>query len=164
MKIGIMSDSHDNISNIKKAVNVFKEEEIKVILHAGDLISPFCLNLFEDFKGSFHLCNGNNLGDTKLIKGKIKGLGHFYEEIGEIEIADFKFALYHGTDETTTKSLLDSQKYDYLITGHTHHKELKTVGKTILINPGETFGDLYGEASIAILDIRTRNVIFHDLK
>jgi putative phosphoesterase len=93
----------------------------------------------------------------------MEGIGHFYEEMGEIELGGFKFVLYHGTDEAKLQSLLDSQKYDYVITGHTHHKEQKTVGKTSLINPGETFGDLYGEATIAILDTSNRNVIFHDL-
>jgi putative phosphoesterase len=123
MKIGIMSDSHDKMSNIKKAITIFKEEEVKVILHAGDLISPFCVGLFENFKGNFHLCNGNNLGDTKLIKRKMEGIGHFYEEMGEIELGGFKFVLYHGTDEAKLQSLLDSQKYDYVITGHTHHRK-----------------------------------------
>ena len=163
MKIGIMSDSHDNILNIKKAIQIFKENDVKTILHAGDLISPFCLPLFVDFKNRFYLCSGNNLGDVSLIKKKIVDIGVFFDELGEIELDDKKFALYHGTNEIITNALLNSQEYDYVIVGHTHHKEVLQEGKTILINPGETFGDLYGEATVAILNIENRDVTFYNL-
>ena len=158
-----MSDSHDNLNNIKKALQIFKSDNVEDILHAGDLISPFCVPLFEDFKDNFYLCAGNNLGDTKFLQSLIEGIGQYYPEVAEIELDNYKFALYHGTHEPITRALLDSQNYDYIITGHTHHKEIKEKGKTILINPGETFGDLYGTATIAILDTKTREVKFHEL-
>ena len=79
MKIGIMSDSHDHRPNIQKALELFKEKEVEVIIHAGDLISPFCVKIFEDFKGKFYLCTGNNLGDTKVINSMMKEVGFFYE-------------------------------------------------------------------------------------
>ena len=68
-----------------------------------------------------------------------------------------------GTDSIKLEKLVKSQEFDYVITGHTHHKEIKHEGKTILINPGETFGDLYGEATVAILETETNNVVFYDL-
>jgi len=163
MKIGIMSDSHDNIRNIRKAIQIFKENDVGSVIHAGDLISPFCVPLFIDFKNRFYLCSGNNLGDVLLIKKKIEDIGVYFDELGEINIENMKFALYHGTNEIITKALLNSQEYDYVIVGHTHHKEVLQEGKTILINPGETFGDLYGEATIAILNMENRDVTFYNL-
>ncbi len=163
MKIGIMSDSHDNIQNIKKAVQIFKEDNVEVIMHAGDLVSPFCIPLFADFKNRFYLCSGNNLGDVQFIKKLIEDIGIFFDELGEIELGGKKFALYHGTNEIITNALLHSQEYDYVIIGHTHHKETLQEGKTVLINPGETFGDLYGEATIAILNTESNDVTFYDL-
>ena len=163
MKIGIMSDSHDNIQNIKKAIKIFKENNVKVIMHAGDLVSPFCIPLFADFKNNFYLCSGNNLGDVSYIKEQIEDIGIFFDELGEIELGGKKFVLYHGTNEIITKALLRSQEYDYVIIGHTHHKETLQEGKTVLINPGETFGDLYGEATIAILNIKNNEITFYDL-
>ncbi|MFW9851758.1 MAG: metallophosphoesterase [Candidatus Thorarchaeota archaeon] len=163
MKIGIMSDSHDNLQNIKKAIQIFKENKVEVIMHAGDLISPFCIPPFADFKNRFYLCSGNNLGDIPFIKKTIENIGIFFDELGDIELDGKKFALYHGTNEIITEALLHSQKYDYIITGHTHHKETLQEGKTVLINPGETFGDLYGEATIAILNTESNDVTFYDL-
>jgi len=41
MVIGIISDTHDHMDNIRKALKIFKEKNVKVILHAGDFVSPF---------------------------------------------------------------------------------------------------------------------------
>ncbi|MHA1223553.1 MAG: metallophosphoesterase [Candidatus Heimdallarchaeaceae archaeon] len=163
MKIGIMSDSHDNMKNIKKAIFIFKQNNVEYILHAGDLISPFCIPLFEEYKGKLHLCSGNNIGDSYLIKKFIKEFGYYYDTLGEIEIEGKLFGLYHGTNPAILDALFKSQNYDYIITGHTHHKEIKKNGKTILINPGETYGDLYGTATVAILTLKNRTVTFIDL-
>jgi predicted phosphodiesterase len=39
--IGIISDSHDNMDAIRRAVEFFNKKEVKAVLHAGDLVSPY---------------------------------------------------------------------------------------------------------------------------
>ena len=36
--IGVMADSHDNLESIEKAVKVFNQEQVDLVLLAGDLI------------------------------------------------------------------------------------------------------------------------------
>ena len=45
--IGIMSDSHDNLDAIKKVVKLFNSKDLDIVIHAGDLISPFTANEFQ---------------------------------------------------------------------------------------------------------------------
>ena len=40
MKIGIISDSHDHVDNIRRAVSVFREASVELVIHAGDIVSP----------------------------------------------------------------------------------------------------------------------------
>ena len=40
MKIGILSDTHDDIDNTNKAIDIFQENDVKAVIHAGDIISP----------------------------------------------------------------------------------------------------------------------------
>ena len=40
MKIGIISDSHDDVVNVNRAIDIFEQNEIKAVIHAGDIISP----------------------------------------------------------------------------------------------------------------------------
>ncbi len=163
MKIGLMSDSHDNLNNIRKALSVFSKEKVEYVIHAGDLISPFCLDLFKEYKKKFYLCSGNNKGDTKLIAEKMKNMGFFFDNVGEFIIDQKKFALYHGTEEKILYSLIKSEKqFDFIIYGHTHKKDLRKEGNTLIINPGEVY-DLYGSPSVAILDTETGDVRFYNL-
>ena len=78
MKIGIISDSHDHLRNIRKSTDVFKQRRVGFVLHLGDFISPNAIKAFKGLKlvGIF----GNNDGDKfRLIKecndsgGEIKG-------------------------------------------------------------------------------------------
>ncbi|MDD9973593.1 MAG: metallophosphoesterase family protein, partial [Candidatus Poribacteria bacterium] len=39
MKLGVMSDSHDNIPNVKRAVALFNEIGVDLVVHAGDFIA-----------------------------------------------------------------------------------------------------------------------------
>lgn len=45
--IGIMSDSHDNLKAIRSALDVFNQANVELVIHAGDLISPFTAMEFE---------------------------------------------------------------------------------------------------------------------
>jgi hypothetical protein len=37
---GIISDSHDNRNNIRKAVDIFNQKDVCLVIHAGDFIAP----------------------------------------------------------------------------------------------------------------------------
>ena len=47
MKIGIISDSHDDITNVNKAIGIFEEMNVESIIHAGDIISPPIIKEFK---------------------------------------------------------------------------------------------------------------------
>ena len=44
---------------------------------------------------------------------------------------------------------------DVLVHGHDHKAKIEKVGKTLVINPGEVGGWLYGKSTLAILDTTT---------
>jgi putative phosphoesterase len=86
MKIGIISDTHDNIENILKAVKEFNNRNVEIVLHAGDFVSPIAVESFAGIKLIGIL--GNN--DTDIpgltsafnkIQGELKGeiLKHMME-------------------------------------------------------------------------------------
>ena len=43
MTIGIISDTHDNVVNVKKAADKFKEAKVEFVLHCGDIICPLTI-------------------------------------------------------------------------------------------------------------------------
>lgn len=156
MKIGIISDTHDHIENIQKAVRIFKEQECRFVLHLGDFVNPMSIRLFKGVK--LIAVFGNNDGDKfrlidafAQIKGEIRG--DFYE----FEQDELKIAMYHGTDLSIKDALIECGRYDILLYGHTHQLEKKMVGSTLALNPGTAHG--FGkQATIAVLDTNTKQV------
>lgn len=158
MLIGIISDTHDHVPHIKKAVRLFRERNAELVLHAGDYCSPFTIPHFKglNLKGIF----GNNDGDKYLlmtkfteIKADLKG------SFMEVEAGGLKIAVYHGTDQPITDALLRSGMYDAVISGHTHETVNRQVEDTLAINPGTANG-FDGEATIAFLDTESLEVEF----
>ena len=59
MKIGIMSDSHDNMPAITSAVGLFNDIGVKLVIHGGDLISPFVSKPIKHLNAEFVAVFGN---------------------------------------------------------------------------------------------------------
>ena len=60
--IAIISDTHENVSVVEKAVAMIRKFKPSLVVHCGDLISPAMLGLFKDFE-DFRLVFGNNDAD-----------------------------------------------------------------------------------------------------
>ena len=51
-KIAILSDTHDNIANLEKAMAQIRTSGAEVLLHCGDLCAPFMVSrLAQGFAG-----------------------------------------------------------------------------------------------------------------
>ncbi len=82
MIIGAMSDTHDRLDAVDKAISFFNSQEVTDVLHAGDLVSPFVIPLFSKLKAKLHFVWGNNEGDHDFANVRfadigVTPLGHF---------------------------------------------------------------------------------------
>ena len=142
MKIGLISDTHDNLPLIRKAVQFFNKNKVDLVLHAGDYVAPFSLaplrNLNVDWQGVF----GNNDGDKKLLaeksSNKIKEPPLF------LELNSRKIAVVHDFRKLGA---------DVIVFGHTHKPHIEKTGNILLVNPGEAGSWLSGRSSVAILNV-----------
>ena len=158
--LGIISDTHENEEAIKKAVAIFKEKNIEFGVHCGDIISPPMLEHFKGLKMKFVF--GNNDGEKAGLSSKAKELGFEISDEKEFEYNGKKFYAYHGTKKEKLESAIKSNKYDYILTGHTHIKRDEKIGKTRVINPGALFR-IY-PYTIALLDVEKDKLEFVGVK
>ncbi|AFL94856.1 putative metallo-dependent phosphatase [Thermococcus cleftensis] len=154
MLIGIMSDTHDNLQAIAKAVELFNRENVELVIHAGDYVAPFVARELKKLKAPLKGVFGNNDGERK---GLYEALG-IYDELIELEADGMKIAVTHGTNGVLVRALVRSRLYDVVVVGHTHRYEIREEGRTILVNPGEVCGYVSGVKSVALLDTRKREV------
>lgn len=158
--IGIVSDTHEDVRMIRKAVRIFKERAPAFVVHCGDIISPPVL---EHFAGlPLRLVYGNNDGERSGLTKKCAELGFYgIEETLLFTHAGRSFFVNHGTRPTLIEHTADSQQYDYVLHGHTHEQRNELRGKTRIINPGALFSaDTY---SIAFLEPETGAVEFVEI-
>ena len=151
--IGIISDSHENRDAIQKAVTLFNERKVSVMLHAGDIISPMAAEYLKKTKAMFYAVFGNNDGERFVWRQLVNGWGQIFERYFETTIDGKKILLMH--EPYNLQSLVKSQEYDVLIYGHTHKVDNRIVGKTLVLNPGENCGFQTGKCTAALLDTDT---------
>lgn len=154
MLVGLISDTHDFLPMVEKAVKRFNEEGVELVLHAGDYVAPFVIQRFKELKAKLIGVFGNNDGDRELLR---KRFSEYKEReirgnFAEVRMENIKIALLHGAEEELLKALIDGQNFDILVHGHTHKAEVYKRGKTLVVNPGEACGYLTGKSTIALLD------------
>lgn len=159
--IGIISDTHENEEAIKKAVKIFKEKDVDFAVHCGDIVCPPMLEHFKGLKMKF--VYGNNDGERTGLNNKSRELG--WEGVSdekEFEYKSKKFYVYHGTNKEKLDAAIKSNKYDYVLTGHTHIKRDERAEKTRVINPGALFR--IHPYTIALLDAEKDRLDFVEIK
>ncbi len=161
-KIGFFSDTHDNIVDTKKVMSFFKDNNVNVVFHAGDLCAPFMIDVLDSFNIETHIVFGN-VDDRFLTSKKA------FESKNIVLHGDFFEANFFGKSFFMNHFpkigflAFDSKKYDFVVFGHTHKKFFKEENNKVIFNPGEILGR-FGEKTFAIYDFNTDKLKFFSLK
>jgi putative phosphoesterase len=162
MRVGLMSDSHDRVPAVAEFVKQMQAAGIGMVLHAGDFCAPFSLDPFVKATMSMAGVFGKNDGDSTGLRTKAQsaiGL-EMFESPHSFEIGGRRILLVHDLADMSERSV---EQHEIVVHGHVHKQEMKTRGETLIINPGEACGWVYGVPSAAILDLDSRQVEFLSL-
>jgi len=157
MLIGLISDTHDNLPEIEKAINYLNTAGVKLVLHAGDYCAPFTITKFKELNCKFVGVFGNNDGDQELLKKRFDETQNCeaHGRFAQIDIEGYKIALLHGDETELLLALIYSKNFNAVIYGHTHNRNIEQHENTLIINPGELCGYLTGKATLALLNTET---------
>jgi len=150
--IGIISDCHDNRNNIRKAVEIFNQKEVCLVIHAGDFIAPFTCLDFKELNCRMEMVFGNNDGEKIGLSTAFKDLGTLLPGPRSFYVNDKKILLMH--EHECVEEFLGAESADVRSYGHTHEADIRK-GHPLVINPGEAGGWLKGKATIAVLNTET---------
>jgi hypothetical protein len=159
MRVGVIADTHDRLPAIAELVRQMQAAGAGIILHAGDYCSPFSLKPFEDAQISLAGVFGRNDGDREgLVSRAQSALGiELFESPHSFEMGGKRILLVHDIGDVNKRSV---SSHEIVIHGSTHQQEMKTRGDTLIVNPGEGCGWLYGTPTGAMLDLDTSHVEF----
>lgn len=161
MKIGLLSDTHNNARNTRVALDAFREREITKLIHCGDITTPDIVRLFMGWDVYFVFGNMDGARSTLIDTAKAVGVRP-PKQTQIVELDGASIAVTHGDHPAEMFRLQVSRKYAYLCHGHTHERrnEYNSGYGIRIINPGALGGNKPEARSIAILDTESGEVEF----
>jgi len=160
MKIGILSDTHDNKSNLTTCLEHLQQQSIDTVFHCGDLIGPGMIRLFAGFK-LIYVYGNCDLDTAELYKFVMKlSKDNFVGPIYTGKLDGKLIYASHGHVEGSLMEAIQSRSYDYIFRGHSHMRDDRMQLKTRVINPGALGGLKREKRSFCILDLKTDHLDF----
>ncbi len=147
MQIGIISDTHNHHRNVCRAIEVFNEQGVECVLHAGDIVSPSTAELFAGLRhGRLIAVFGNCDADRVSLGSAIEAIG------GEVHRGCYQGRIDGRTIHMTHEPDAVGRTCDLVIHGHTHRRDIHQAAKTLVINPGAATNWMGQPGQIVILD------------
>lgn len=156
MRIGVLSDTHDHLTNLRKAVDALNDLQVALVLHAGDYVAPFVVNELARLQARVMGIFGNNDGERLGLAKRLAEVGQVQVQPLFTELEGTRIAMVHEPEPV--EAFAQSGLYDLVLYGHTHQQELRKVGNCTVLNPGEVCGWLTGRATLAIVELPTCEV------
>jgi putative phosphoesterase len=134
MRIGILSDTHDQVERTTLAVDLLAAEGVEILIHCGDLTGPDVVEACRRLT-TYYVFGNNDFDEDALRQAIGDHDGTCLERMGEIEIRGRRIAVTHGDSDARLRRLAGAGP-DYLLSGHTHRPADLRRGRTRWINPG----------------------------
>lgn len=151
MRIGILSDTHDQVARTVQAVALLSAEGAEALIHCGDFTRPDVVDAMAGLP--CHAVRGNNDYDENSLRRQIVLIGGTWlGRGGVIECAGKRLAVTHGDSPREIRRLKDDAP-DYLFYGHSHQRADHRDGPTRWVNPGAL--SRASEWTVALLDLDT---------
>ena len=149
MKIGVISDTHDNLPAIAAALRYFASVGADILLHAGDYVAPFALKRLLQARLPVHGVFGNNDGERA---GLTQLLPNLSDGPRRLELDGKKVCLVHDEKRLSHE---DFEAADIVVIGHTHEPKVESREGRLVVNPGECGGWLSGRCTVAVIHTET---------
>ena len=152
MRIGVVGDTHNQMTNVDRIVGLFREARVERVVHTGDITQPTVLERFSTLAVPLLGVFGNNdLAERERLRSQAE---HFGMDIADpprtFDWAGRRILVVH--DPESTPDSLPSD-LDLVLHGHTHRHRHEQRGETLIFNPGECAGLLPGRNAVGLVDL-----------
>ncbi|MGD8831886.1 MAG: YfcE family phosphodiesterase [Pseudomonadales bacterium] len=158
MKIGIVSDTHNNLRNVHRIVELFNAAGVERVIHTGDITQPKTLEVFAHLAVPLYGVYGNNDdGEREGLESAVAAHGFIFQEPPfELVWHDRSIIVVH--DPLEFDGHLNGS-HELALHGHTHLYRYEQTGaggaRQVIFNPGECAGQMKGFNAIGVLDLET---------
>jgi putative phosphoesterase len=151
MRIGIVSDTHNNLANVRRVVELFNAAGVDRVIHTGDITQAKTLEVFGNLRAPLFGVFGNNDQEREALGAAIERYGFtFREPPFELTWHDRRIIVVHDPLEFNGHL---NDAHELALHGHTHLYRYEQREGQVLFNPGECAGHMKGFNAIGVVDL-----------
>lgn len=151
MRIGIVSDTHNNLRNVSQIVELFDRAGVDRVVHTGDITRPKTLELLARIEAPLVGVYGNNDRERDALQAVATRFGvRLADPPLDLSWHERRILVVH--DPRDLDALL-TPDHDLALHGHTHRYHLERRNGTLVFNPGECAGHLPGQNTVGVVDL-----------
>ncbi len=151
MRIGIVSDTHNNLKNCRRIVELFNDAGVEQVIHTGDITQAKTIDVFAHLNMPMSGVFGNNDQERSSLEEAISRCDfNFVDPPLILSWADREIVIVHDPLELQG---INQHEYELILHGHTHQLTIEHHSSRLVFNPGECAGMMEGFNSIGIMDL-----------
>ena len=156
MKIGVVCDTHNNVRNVKRIVELFNEARVQRVIHAGDITKGSTLDLFGTLTCPLYGVFGNNDVEREgLAEAITRHQFAFQDPPLRLRWHGRSILVVHDPAMLADVDLGDSE---LVLHGHTHLNREERSSQCLIFNPGECAGQMGGYNAVGVVDLANLEV------
>ncbi len=150
MRVGIVSDTHNNLANAREIVRLFNAAGVDRVVHTGDITKAKTLDVFADLVAPLYGVFGNNDVERESLDAAIgRHRFVFGEPTLELAWAGRRILVIHDPLDLRDHTV----DHDLVLHGHTHMHRCERHGRSLIFNPGECAGHMRGYNAVGVVDL-----------
>lgn len=156
MRIGVVSDTHNQLRNVRRIVELFNAAEVDRVVHTGDITEARTLEVFAGLDAPLVGVYGNNDVERESLAAAARTAGIRLEEPPlSIEWCEKRLLVVHDPHFLSEEDLTT---HDVVLHGHTHRTVHEHRQGALVFNPGECAGLLTGHNTVGVLALESLEV------
>ena len=152
MRIGVVSDTHNNLRNVERIVELFRDARVERVVHTGDITQPRTLRALAEVGVPILGVFGNNDERAALQDHAAELDAELVEPPYEWILASRRVLVTHDPIELAGAV---EDGHALVLHGHTHRCTIERSATQLLFNPGECAGHLAGRQTVGVVDLAT---------
>jgi len=156
MRIGVVSDTHNNLRNVARIVEIFNAAGVERVVHTGDITQAKTLGILARLEAPLVGVYGNNDLERPTLEAASRE--HGFELVDpplRLAWAERRLVVVHDPLDLDAAGASAGGEHaaDVALHGHTHVHVCERRGATLVFNPGECAGHLRGRNQVGVLDL-----------
>jgi putative phosphoesterase len=150
VRIAVVSDTHNNLRNVTRIVELVNAAGVERVVHTGDITQAKTLEVLARLRAPLVGVYGNN--DERDAIAPVAAQYAMQLVAGHLsfEAAGRRIGVIHDPYEIDGALLA---VHDLVLHGHNHRLVLERRGGALLFNPGECAGFMDGHNAVGVVDL-----------